>query len=120
MLFAGPVVIAEDKAEPTAKAAGSSPYAKDAATNPGGDAGTQGAPVPDVDAKAVFTDKCGGCHTLSAAGTDGQVGPNLDDTTKDAAGVEDIVRSGSGTMPSFDGDLSDDEIAAVAALLAGN
>jgi cbb3-type cytochrome c oxidase subunit III len=28
----------------------------------------------------LFTEKCGGCHSLSAAGTTGQIGPNLDDS----------------------------------------
>ena len=27
----------------------------------------------------LFVEKCGGCHTLRAAGTQGQIGPNLDD-----------------------------------------
>jgi cbb3-type cytochrome c oxidase subunit III len=27
----------------------------------------------------LFTAKCGGCHTLAAAGTSGTIGPNLDD-----------------------------------------
>ena len=31
----------------------------------------------------------------------------------------EFVREGSGTMPSFEGDLTDDEIAAVAAFVAG-
>jgi cbb3-type cytochrome c oxidase subunit III len=31
-----------------------------------------------ADGKALFTEKCGGCHTLAAAGTPGTVGPNLD------------------------------------------
>jgi mono/diheme cytochrome c family protein len=29
--------------------------------------------------KQLFVDRCGGCHTLAAAGTAGNVGPNLDD-----------------------------------------
>jgi mono/diheme cytochrome c family protein len=29
--------------------------------------------------KQLFQSKCGGCHTLAAAGTPGTVGPNLDD-----------------------------------------
>ena len=29
--------------------------------------------------KKLFVQACGGCHTLSAAGTSGKVGPNLDD-----------------------------------------
>ncbi len=72
MLFAGPELVAEDKEQPTAKeAAGASPYA-------GG--GSGGAP----DGKALFTDNCGSCHTLSAAGTSGTVGPNLDGANLDA------------------------------------
>jgi mono/diheme cytochrome c family protein len=42
--------------------------------------------VPEGDAaagKAVFTSAgCGSCHTLAAAGTSGQVGPNLDEVLK--------------------------------------
>jgi mono/diheme cytochrome c family protein len=33
----------------------------------------------DQDAKEQFAANCGPCHTLAAAGTDGVVGPNLDD-----------------------------------------
>ncbi len=107
MLFAGPELIAEDKDQPTAKeAAGASPYAS---------GGSGGAP----DAKALFTDNCGSCHTLSAAGTSGAVGPNLDEANLDATVVEDVVREGPGTMPGFEGELTDAEIAAIAAFVAG-
>lgn len=34
----------------------------------------------DKDGKQLFQDNCGTCHTLAAGGTDGVVGPNLDDT----------------------------------------
>ena len=107
MLFIGPELIAEDKEQPAAEeAAGASPYA-------GGGSGA----APD--GKALFTDNCGSCHTLSAAGTSGTVGPNLDEVDVNAVVVEDVVREGSGTMPSFEGDLTDDEIAAIAAFVAG-
>jgi mono/diheme cytochrome c family protein len=33
----------------------------------------------DTDAKDLFNNNCGQCHTLEAAGSDGVVGPNLDD-----------------------------------------
>jgi mono/diheme cytochrome c family protein len=33
----------------------------------------------DQDAKVLFQENCGNCHTLARAGTDGVVGPNLDD-----------------------------------------
>jgi mono/diheme cytochrome c family protein len=57
---------------------------------------------------------CGGCHTLAAAGSSGQVGPNLDDLDLTVDAVEDQVRNGGGGMPAFEGDLSDAEIQAVA------
>jgi cbb3-type cytochrome c oxidase subunit III len=41
----------------------------------GGDQGT---------GEKVFVSKCGGCHTLAAAGTQGAVGPNLDDSFAEA------------------------------------
>jgi mono/diheme cytochrome c family protein len=31
-----------------------------------------------VTGKRLFTEKCGGCHVLADAGTNGQIGPNLD------------------------------------------
>lgn len=40
---------------------------------------TTAAAAPTVDAKGVFVSAgCGACHTLSAAGTSGKVGPDLD------------------------------------------
>jgi mono/diheme cytochrome c family protein len=111
MMFIGPQVIAEDKpAEESGEAAGAAPYASS-----GGDSGGGGA-----EGAAVFDDNCGSCHAFSAAGTTGGVGPNLDDTSLDAAAIETIVRDGRGSMPGFSGDLSDAEIAAVAEWVAGN
>jgi mono/diheme cytochrome c family protein len=98
MLFAGPAVIANDEAQ---GGAGSAVY--------GNGAGANGA--------QVFKGNCGSCHTLSAAGTSGTIGPNLDDTTLSASDIEATVRSGRGAMPSFDGKLSGAEIAAVAAFV---
>jgi mono/diheme cytochrome c family protein len=65
-------------------------------------------------AKVFASAGCGGCHTLDAAGSSGNVGPNLDDAKPDAALVADRVTNGKGVMPSFKGDLSDQEIADVA------
>jgi mono/diheme cytochrome c family protein len=48
------------------------------------------------------------------------VGPNLDDVSLDASAIEDIVRDGRGGMPAFGDKLSDDEVSAVAAFVAGN
>ena len=57
---------------------------------------------------------CGGCHTLEAAGSSGTVGPNLDDSKPDFALAVDRVTNGRGAMPSFEGQLSEQEIADVA------
>jgi mono/diheme cytochrome c family protein len=61
---------------------------------------------------------CGSCHTLAAAGANGTAGPNLDDLAPDQATVETTVRTGAGSMPSFQGRLSDAEIRAVAIFVA--
>jgi len=36
-------------------------------------------PAADKQGLQLFQINCGACHTLAAAGTDGQVGPNLDE-----------------------------------------
>jgi hypothetical protein len=50
-------------------------------------------------AKAKFVTTCGGCHTLTNAGTKGAVGPNLDDLKPDEATVEHQILNGGGAMP---------------------
>jgi mono/diheme cytochrome c family protein len=106
MLLAGPAVVAEDKDNPSpTEAAGMKAYAS------GGGGG-------QPDGKALFTSNCGSCHTLSKAGTSGQVGPSLDGTQLDAAAIERQVRKGGSGMPAFKGTLSDAQIKAVAAYVA--
>ena len=68
-----------------------------------------------ADGKQVFASAgCTGCHTLAEAGSNGNVGPNLDDAKPPKALVVDRVTNGKGAMPSFKGQLSDAEIQAVA------
>jgi mono/diheme cytochrome c family protein len=43
-------------------------------------AGVPGIEPPEFIAPEFFATNCGGCHTLSQAGTTGTTGPNLDDT----------------------------------------
>ncbi|MGH3104413.1 MAG: c-type cytochrome [Gaiellaceae bacterium] len=78
-----------------------------------------GGQVGDATAgKAVFdANGCGGCHTLEAAGSSGNVGPNLDDSKPDAALVTDRVTNGKGAMPAFGSQLSEADIANVAAFV---
>jgi mono/diheme cytochrome c family protein len=61
---------------------------------------------------------CGSCHTLADAGTSGTVGPNLDEAQPDEALVVDRVTNGMGAMPSFAGQLSEQQIADVAAYVS--
>jgi cbb3-type cytochrome c oxidase subunit III len=63
---------------------------------------------------------CAGCHTLGAAGSTGTVGPNLDDAKPSKALVIDRVTNGKGGMPAFGSQLSDEQIGAIAAYVAGN
>ncbi|HEX7289544.1 MAG TPA: cytochrome c, partial [Conexibacter sp.] len=71
--------------------------------------------------KEVFASSgCGSCHTLADAGASGQVGPNLDDLRPDFATVRSQVENGGGGMPAFGGDLSSDEIDAVARFVSEN
>ena len=42
-------------------------------------AGVEGIQPPEFVAPEFFATNCGGCHTLSAAGTTGTIGPNLDE-----------------------------------------
>ena len=70
---------------------------------------------------SVFkTAGCGSCHTLKAAGADGQLGPNLDSLRPDFATVQAKVEDGGGGMPSFSGQLSPAQIRDVAAFVAQN
>ena len=64
----------------------------------------------------VFNNKaqCGMCHTLQAAGSEGQIGTNLDQLKPFMLQVVVAVTNGIGVMPAFEGILSSEEIDAVA------
>jgi mono/diheme cytochrome c family protein len=66
--------------------------------------------------KTIFQSAgCVGCHTLAAAGSTGTVGPNLDQAKPDYRRATARVTLGKGAMPSFKGQLTDQQIADVAA-----
>jgi cytochrome c oxidase subunit I len=78
-------------------------------------AATTTAPSPTAAGKQVFVSAgCGGCHTLKDAGSGGTVGPNLDEAKPSVALITQRVTNGAGPMPSFKGQLSAAQIAAVA------
>lgn len=72
--------------------------------------------------KRLFTQgavpSCTVCHTLKDAGSEGQVGPVLDELKPDAARVATALRNGVGSMPSFKSSLSEEEILALAKYVA--
>ena len=63
---------------------------------------------------------CASCHTLKAAGSQGNVGPNLDSLKPTVAQVKDIVIHGLGAMPAFgeEGLLTAEEIDTVSIYVA--
>ena len=64
----------------------------------------------------VFNNKanCGSCHILHAAGSEGNIGPNLDQLRPTIEQVIYAVKNGIGVMPPWEGILSQEEIDAVA------
>ena len=64
----------------------------------------------------VFNNKaqCGMCHTLQAAGSEGQIGTNLDQLKPQIPQIISTVTNGIGVMPAFKGMLTMKEIDAVA------
>jgi mono/diheme cytochrome c family protein len=69
--------------------------------------------------KQIFTSAgCAGCHTLKDANATGTIGPNLDQLKPPQDVVEKQVTNGGGGMPAFKGQLSPEQIKAVAAYVA--
>ncbi len=64
----------------------------------------------------VYNNKaqCGVCHVLQAAGSDGQIGPNLDLLKTPEERIIYTVVNGIGVMPAFEDTLTIEEIESVA------
>ena len=88
----------------------------------GGDDGEPSAPPAGgstAAGKEIFASAgCGTCHTLADAAASGTVGPDLDASRPAVALVVDRVTNGQGTMPSFSDQLSEEQIADVAAYVS--
>ncbi len=80
---------------------------------------TEQVTVPEGDAAAgaeVFASAgCGSCHTLAAAGSTGNVGPNLDESKPTAERTYVQIQNGGGGMPPYQDQLSEQQIADVTA-----
>jgi cytochrome c oxidase subunit 1 len=84
-------------------------------------AGGTAIPATADPGETLFTEKCGSCHALSAAGTSGAVGPDLDAVKPSSAQVLAAIEDGglgSGTMPA--GIVSGEEAQQVADYVANN
>ena len=67
--------------------------------------------------EAFTTGGCGACHALTAAGSTGAVGPNLDHSTASKATILRTVTDGKGTMPSFVDRLTPQQLQDVSAFV---
>ena len=70
----------------------------------------------------VYNNKaqCGVCHTLQSAGSEGQIGPNLDQINVQMSQIIYAVTNGIGVMPPWEGILTNGEIEAVAYYVFSN
>jgi cytochrome c553 len=80
-----------------------------------GETGGEAAGDPAAGKEVFASAGCGGCHALEDAGTSGAVGPNLDESQPSYDLAVDRVTNGQGAMPSFDDQLSEEQIQDVAA-----
>ena len=66
--------------------------------------------------KNIFLEKgnCATCHTLNDAGSNADIGPNLNLIKPDVGRVIMAVTNGIGVMPAYEGILTSEEIEAVA------
>ena len=89
-------------------------------------AGVPGKMKPPVanttDGKSIFETNCASCHTLKAANATGTVGPDLDSIAGQLTMeiVQHQVENGGGGMPAFKGQLSPEQIEAVAKFVVDN
>jgi mono/diheme cytochrome c family protein len=66
------------------------------------------------DPKSIFSSNCGSCHVLQDAGTTGTVGPSLDQARPEFQEAFTQIKNGGGGMPAFGGQMTDEEIRALA------
>lgn len=79
-----------------------------------------GGGTESTDGETIFNQSCASCHTFEAAGSTGTIGPNLDDSQVALDAAIEQIRSGSGAMPAFEGQLTDEQIQAVAEYIVEN
>ena len=85
-----------------------------------GGGGEEDSPPAAAGAEKLYSDNCGNCHTLAAAGSTGKVGPNLDQLKPGPDLVKSQVVNGGGGMPAFGGKLTDEQIQQISDYVADN
>ncbi|AHF07914.1 c-type cytochrome [Desulfitobacterium metallireducens] len=72
-----------------------------------------------VSGAALYTANCAGCHGTTGAG--GSSGPaiNTDEFINNSARVQDVIKKGKGSMPSFSAKINDDQNKAIGDFVAG-
>jgi cytochrome c6 len=83
-----------------------------------GGGGAQG--NAEAGAEVYTSAGCATCHTLSAAGSTGTTGPNLDEAMPSFEAAVAQITNGGGGMPPYKDQLSEQQIADVAAYVAEN
>ena len=70
--------------------------------------------------KNIFLEKgnCATCHALSDAGSNSDIGPNLNEIKPSFERIVMAVTNGIGVMPAYEGMLTSKEIEAVAAYIS--
>jgi mono/diheme cytochrome c family protein len=94
---------ADTGAEAEGANSGRDEAAGEEAAGGGSDQASGGSATASAEGKQIFTQSCGTCHTLADAGTNGNVGPVLDELKPDKARVENAIKTGgagSGAMPA--------------------
>jgi mono/diheme cytochrome c family protein len=84
-------------------------------TEEGGDGGEG-----DAEAGATLFEEqgCGSCHVLADAGSTGTTGPNLDELQPSFDAAFQQITNGGGGMPAYGEQLSEDQIADLAAYVS--
>ena len=112
-----PIAAASRQAAPPGRSASGAEIARPEAAAP--DAPAAPDPALRTPGLALFNSySCGTCHSFADADASGSIGPSLDrnpQLTKEFA--IDVMTTGRGAMPSFGGQMSDAEIAALAGYL---
>jgi mono/diheme cytochrome c family protein len=72
----------------------------------GDEASPESVPTELQEGKDLFVTNCGACHTLAAAGTDGVIGPNLDELlASPSAGTPDPATIKPRVLAAINGGL---------------